>query len=344
MSRHTGSVAFVGTGPGDPGLLTVRASELISAADVVITEAPEHVAMLANLLGDRLGDFVVVDGGYGEDGQPLTHASRAKLVVKHAQAGGNVVRLLSGDPWMYATGAEEAAACAKAAVLFEVVPGVSSVTAVPAYAGVPLTTRTSREVTVLNVADARIDWPAYSDTQTLVLLAAAQSIGEAAAALMGAGRPSDTPVAMTAVGTTTEQKTVVSTLASIAADAAAAHISEPTVTVVGEVVTMREALSWFETKPLFGWRILVPRTKEQAGSLSSTLRNFGGVPEEVPTISVESPRNPVQMDKSGSRSGRGPIRVDRLHVRQRGQGSPGEVRRVRLGREGVQRAQGGRRR
>ncbi len=240
----------------------------------------------------------VVDGGYGEDGQPLTHASRAKLVVKHAQAGGNVVRLISGDPWMYATGAEEAAACAKAAVLFEVVPGVSSVTAVPAYAGVPLTTRTSREVTVLNVADARIDWPAYSDTQTLVLLAAADSIAEAAAALVAAGRPADTPVAMTAVGTTTEQKTVVSTLARIAADAAAAHLSEPTVTVVGEVVMMRDALSWFETKPLFGWRILVPRTKEQAGSLSSTLRNFGGVPEEVPTISVESPRNPVQMDKS----------------------------------------------
>jgi uroporphyrinogen III methyltransferase/synthase len=298
VSRHTGSVAFVGTGPGDPGLLTIRATELIAAADVVITESPEHVGLLANLLGDRLETYVVVDGGYGEDGQPLTHASRAKLVVKHAQAGGNVVRLISGDPWMYATGAEEAAACAKASVLFEVVPGVSSVTAVPAYAGVPLTTRTSREVTVLNVADARIDWPAYSDTQTLVLLAAADSIAEAAAALVAAGRPADTPVAMTAVGTTTEQKTVVSTLARIAADAAAAHLGEPTVTVVGEVVMMRDALSWFETKPLFGWRILVPRTKEQAGSLSSTLRNFGGVPEEVPTISVESPRNPVQMDKS----------------------------------------------
>jgi uroporphyrinogen III methyltransferase / synthase len=297
-SRHNGCVAFVGTGPGDPGLLTVRAIELISAADVVITEVPEHAGLLANLLGSRLRDYVVIDGGYGEDGQPLTHASRAKLVVKHAQAGGNVVRLISGDPWMYASGAEEAAACAKASVLFEIVPGVSSVTAVPAYAGVPLTTRTSRELTVVNVSDTAVDWSAYTETQTLVLLAATKGIGQAAEGLVAAGRSADTPVAMTSVGTTTRQRTVVSTLAGIAADAAAASIGEPAVTVIGEVVMMRDALSWFETKPLFGWRILVPRTKEQAGSLSSTLRGFGGVPEEVPTISVEAPRNPVQMDKS----------------------------------------------
>ncbi len=296
--RHSGSVAFVGTGPGDPGLLTVRATELISAADVVITEVAEHAALIESLVGSRFCDVVVVDGGYGEDGQPLTHASRAKLVVKYAQAGGNVVRLISGDPWMYATGAEEASACSKADVLFEIVPGVSSVTAVPAYAGVPLTTRTSREVTVLNVSDSRIDWTGYAGAQTLVLLAAAASIGEVAAALVAAGRPAGTPVAMTAVGTTTAQKTVVSTLADIAVDASEAAITEPAVTVVGEVVMLREALSWFETKPLFGWRILVPRTKEQAGSLSATLRNFGGVPEEVPTISVEPPRNPVQMDKA----------------------------------------------
>jgi uroporphyrinogen III methyltransferase/synthase len=298
VSRPTGSVAFVGTGPGDPGLLTVRAIELISAADVVITEVPEHATLLANLLGSRLREYAVVDGGYGDDGQPLTSASRAKLVVKHAQGGGNVVRLLSGDPWMYATGAEEAAACATAAVQFEIVPGVSSITAVPAYAGVPLTTRTFREVTVIHVSDSPVDWSAYTETQTLVLLCATGSIAEIADELVTAGRAADTPVAITAVGTTTQQRTVVSTLDAIGAEAVSAGLAEPAVTVIGEVVMMREALSWFETKPLFGWRILVPRTKEQAGSLSSTLRRFGGVPEEVPTISVEAPRNPVQMDKS----------------------------------------------
>jgi uroporphyrinogen III methyltransferase/synthase len=296
--KPLGSVAFVGTGPGDPGLLTVRAVDLIASADVVITEAPEHAALLSSLLGSRLDDVAIVDGGYGEDGQPLTHASRAKLVVKHAKAGGNVVRLISGDPWMYATGAEEAAACAKASVSFEIVPGVTSVTAVPAYAGVPLTTRTSREVTVLNVADSKIDWAAHAEAQTLVLLAATGRLAEIAKSLQAAGRDPETPVAVTAVGTTTEQRTVVSTLADVSADVRAARIGAPAVVVVGDVVEMRSALSWFETKPLFGWRILVPRTKEQAGSLSALLRGFGGVPEEVPTISVEPPRNPMQMDKA----------------------------------------------
>ena len=123
VPRPAGSVAFVGTGPGDPGLLTVRATELIAAADVVITEAPEHESLLQSLLGTRFDEVTVVDGGYGEDGQPLTHASRAKLVVKHSKGDANVVRLISGDPWMYATGAEEAAACAKASISFEIVPG-----------------------------------------------------------------------------------------------------------------------------------------------------------------------------------------------------------------------------
>ncbi len=296
--RHVGSVSFVGTGPGDPGLLTVRAADLIRTADVAITESPEHVAMLQSLVGSRFDQLTVVDGGYGDDGQPLTHSSRAKLVVKHAKAGGNVVRLIAGDPWMYATGAEEAAACAKAGVVFEIVPGVSSVTAVPAYAGVPLTTRTSREVTVLNVAESRIDWNQHAGAQTLVLLSAVDSLAEIAAGLRAAGRDAETPVAVTSVGTTTEQRTVVSTLERIASQVHDAELASPAVAVVGDVVLLREALSWFETKPLFGWRILVPRTKEQAGSLSATLRSYGGVPEEVPTISVEPPRNPLQMDKA----------------------------------------------
>ncbi|MBA2445282.1 MAG: uroporphyrinogen-III synthase [Nocardioidaceae bacterium] len=299
-ARATGSVAFVGTGPGDPGLLTLRALELIENAEVVITEVPEHADLLRNLLGERLDKVMVVDGGYGEGGQPLTHASRAKLVVKHAKAARNVVRLISGDPWMYATGADEAAACAKAAVTFEIVPGVSSVTAVPAYAGVPLTTRTSCEVSVLNLAGkgVRIDWAKYSDCQTLVLLAAVDCIADAARGLQSAGRSGDTLVSVTSIGTTTDQTTVVSTLSRVAVDVKKSRLSAPVIAVVGDVVEMREVLSWYETKPLFGWRILVPRTKEQAGALSSSLRAYGGVPEEVPTISVEPPRNPLQMDKA----------------------------------------------
>ncbi|WP_067441938.1 bifunctional uroporphyrinogen-III C-methyltransferase/uroporphyrinogen-III synthase [Nocardioides jensenii] len=312
-SQARGWVAFVGSGPGDPDLLTVRAVELLRDAEVVVTELPEHAALVRTVLGipeprvlvdddgnETLEDVAgpeFVDGGFGPDGQPLTHANRAKVVVKHAKRGVRVVRLMNGDPFLYASGPEEAQACAKNDIGFEIVPGVSSATAVPAYAGVPLTTRNNREVAVVTCGD-KIDWSRYADNRTLVLLSAVGSIGDIAKALIEAGRPGTTPVAMTQSGTTTTQATVTSTLERIAADARAAKIAPPAITVVGDVVNLRETLSWFETKPLFGWRALVPRTKEQAGSLTARLRGYGAVPEEVPTISVEPPRNPQQMDKA----------------------------------------------
>lgn len=308
-----GGVAFVGTGPGDPELLTVRAVQLIRDAEVIITEAPEHRPLLAHLRDDvtaedatdatdgaapvEAGGPEIIDGGFGEDGQPLTHAARAKVVVKQAKRGLRVVRLLAGDPFLYASGPEEAQAVAKAGRGFEVVPGVSSVAAVPAYAGIPLTTKDQREMAVVTCGD-KVDWSRYTGIPTLVLLSAVGQIGEIAEQLVAAGRPATTPVAMTRVGTTTEQVTVTSTLADIAADARAARIAPPAVVVVGKVVDLRSTLSWFETKPLFGWRVLVPRTKEQSASLCNRLRGFGAVPDEVPTISVEPPRNPQQMDKA----------------------------------------------
>jgi uroporphyrinogen III methyltransferase/synthase len=310
-------VSFVGSGPGDPDLLTVRAVDLIKQAEVVVTESPEHGQLVRTLLGlptpapvvdedsDGAADVEppealgpeLVDGGFGEDGQPLTHAARAKVVVKQAKRGLRVVRLMAGDPFLYASGPEEAQAVAKAGIGFEIVPGVSSVGAVPAYAGIPLTTKDHREVSVVTCGE-KVDWNQYADDRTLVLLSAVGQIGDIAKNLVLAGRSPQTPVAMTRVGTTTEQATVVSTLEHIAADARAARVSPPAITVVGQVVDLRETLSWFETKPLFGWRVLVPRTKDQAASLSTRLRGFGAVPEEVPTISVEPPRNPLQMDKA----------------------------------------------
>ncbi len=311
-------VSFVGSGPGDPDLLTVRAVDLIKQADVVVTESPEHGPLVRTLLGlppvepvdeaaatddaeetepVELVGPEVVDGGFGEDGQPLTHAARTKVVVRQAKRGLRVVRLMAGDPFLYASGPEEAQAVAKAGIGFEIVPGVSSVGAVPAYAGIPLTTKDHREISVITCGE-KVDWKQHAGERTLVLLSAVGMIGDIAKELMAAGRSPQTPVAMTRVGTTTEQATVVSTLEHIAADARAARISPPAITVVGKVVDLRETLSWFETKPLFGWRVLVPRTKDQAPSLSIRLRGFGAVPEEVPTISVEPPRNPLQMDKA----------------------------------------------
>ena len=286
-----GHVSFVGTGPGDESLLTVRAADLLRQADVVVTELPEQAAFVD-------ADVEVVDGSVGEDGETLTHAARARLVVKLAKSGAHVVRLITGDPFTYSTCPEEAAACAKAGIGFEIVPGVSSVSAVPAYAGVPLTNKVNRTYEVVSVGDATIDWTTLVDANTLVLLSAVARIAEVADGLIEAGWSPETPVAMTRVGTTTDQATVVSTLASIATDAAAAGMEAPAITVVGQVVTMRESLSWFETKPLYGWRVLVPRTKEQAAGLAARLRSYGAVGEEVPTISVEPPRNPQQIDKA----------------------------------------------
>jgi uroporphyrinogen III methyltransferase / synthase len=300
-TRTTGRgwVSFVGSGPGDPDLLTVRAVTLLEQADVVVTESPEHVDLVRRLLAlpAECETPLLVDGGFGEDGQPLTHAARAKVVVRHAKKGQRVVRLMTGDPFLYASGPEEAQACVRAGLGFEIVPGVSSVSAVPAYAGIPLTTKDHRELAVVT-AHEKVHWGPYGDDRTLVILSGVNMVGEIAKALVQAGRDPETPVAMTRVGTTTEQATVTSTLSGIAADARAARMSPPAVIVVGKVVDLRETLSWFETKPLFGWRVLVPRTKDQAGPLVARLRGYGAVPDEVPTISVEPPRNPLQMDKA----------------------------------------------
>src|SRR5690606_17916218 len=219
-------------------------------------------------------------------------------VVKQVKTGKRVVRLISGDPFVYASGPEEAQACAKAGLAFEIVPGVSAVTAVPAYAGIPLTTKTQREVAVVTCGEAKIDWRQYAAARRPGLPSAAGQIAETSESRIAAARAAASPLSMTRVGTTTDQRTVTSTLENIAADAREARMTPPAVIVVGDVVDLRDALSWFETKPLFGWRVLVPRTKEQAASLTLSLRSHGAVPEEVPTISVEPPRNPQQMDKA----------------------------------------------
>ena len=244
-------------------------------------------------------DVEVLDGSAGGDGVPLTAAMRAKLVVNAAKTGARVVRLLDGDPFLYATGSDEAAACVKAGIAFEVVPGVSAVTAVPAYAGVPLTNGKAREVRVVNVLDGPVDWKSLAaGDATLVLLSAVEVMGHVADSLVAAGRSRSTPVAITSQGTTTQQQTVVSTLENAAADLHAAGVTAPAVTVVGDVVGQRERLSWFESKPLFGWQVLVPRTKTQAGALSAQLVQYGAVAHEVPTIAVEPPRTPQQMERA----------------------------------------------
>jgi uroporphyrinogen III methyltransferase / synthase len=289
-----GTVAFVGAGPGDPQLLTLRAVELLRAADVIVVDESASRAAV-DAFASQHAEVVDASGG---SGAPLTVASRAKLVTAAAKRAARVVRLMDGDPTLFHGFAEEALACHKAGVAFEVVPGASAVTAVPAYAGIPLTTSKTRRVVVMGPHDGVVDASTAADPHTtVVILGESGHIVDAALALVGAGRDKETSIAITLHGSTTAQRTIVSTLASVARDLRGLA-DEWLIAVVGEGLVHRDELSWFESKPLFGWRVLVPRTKEQAGALSEELRRHGAVPVEVPTISVEPPRTPQQMDRA----------------------------------------------
>ena len=283
-----GSVAFVGAGPGDENLLTVRAAALLGRADLVV--APQWV-------GERLGHLLKPGATLADSEAQLADP---KLLIKAAKAGQLAVRLFSGDPFMFCNAAAEAAACAKARVPFEVVPGVSAATAVPEYAGVPLTTDATGDVRIIHAME--VSRVSVSDG-TLVILGAESGPVDLGKMLIAAGWAETSPFSITWNGTTTDQHTVVGTLGSIAADLKAAGVSlltahGPAVAVVGEGVSAQHALSWFETKPLFGWRVLVPRTKEQAEEVCDLLRARGAVPEQVPTIAVEPPRTPQQMERA----------------------------------------------
>jgi uroporphyrinogen III methyltransferase/synthase len=287
--KKPGRVTFAGGGPGDPGLLTLRAVRALSEADLVVLDRIARGELLVHCRAD----VEVIDAA------DLDHAERSKAIVAAAREGRRVVRLLDGDSGLFSGLAEEAEAVAKARLPLEIVPGVSSVTAVPAYAGIPVDDKRTHAVHVVDVGPEapEPDWAALASTPgTLVLLNCVRSIGKVAAALVEHGKKAETLIALTSDGTTRQQHTVVSTLDNIDRDALG--VSPPAVAVIGDVVRLRDKLSWWETKPLFGWRVLVPRTKEQAAGLSEQLVSYGAVPVEVPTIAVEPPRTPQAMDRA----------------------------------------------
>ena len=292
--KAVGTVTFVAVGPGDPDLLTLRAVALLREADVVVADV--DVVGLARAFVSPEAEVVA---SLDADGLPLEHTARAKLVAEAAKAGKSVVRLLSGDPLLDGALPTEAAALARTKVPFDIAPGVSTLTGIPAYAGISLLGGKAREVRVVDADDPGVDWTAHSDPRiTLVVLNGADRAVEIARALMDSGRVPTTSIAITRGGTTVEQRTIASTLADLATAVKAAKQAGPGLVIVGETVASRERLSWFETKPLFGWRVLVPRTKEQAGALSDQLTRYGAVGVEVPTISVEPPRTPQQMERA----------------------------------------------
>ncbi|WP_018684839.1 uroporphyrinogen-III synthase [Actinokineospora enzanensis] len=279
--KSPGRVAFVGSGPGDAGLLTVRAKELLDRAELVVTDpdVPAGVLALARP-GAEVRPAV---------GQP---ADVAKDLAAEAKAGRVVVRLVAGDPLTHSAVVAEAQAVARTSAVFDVIPGVSPGTAVPAYAGIALGS-THTEVDVRG----DIDWAGLAAVPgPIVLHASASHLAEAASSLVEHGLAAQTPVAVTADGTHTSQRTIDTTLASLAADAG--EMSGHLVVTVGQAVGQRAKLSWWESRALYGWRVLVPRTKDQAGEMSERLHLHGAIPSEVPTISVEPPRSPAQMERS----------------------------------------------
>jgi uroporphyrinogen III methyltransferase/synthase len=290
-AAKSGLVAFVGAGPGNEGLLTVRAAELLGQADLVVG-SPELTDRLRHLLR---ADAVISDST-GPEQDP-------RILARAAKAGQLVVRLYEGDPFVFGQAARDVVACTKAGVRFEVVPGVPAATAVPAYAGIPLTSDASGDVRIIHVSDVSRLSADVQPSGSLVILGVEAGPADLAKVLVAAGWPDTTPFAITWNGTTTDQLTVTCALGSVSADLKAAGVNllmeqGPAVGVVGEAAAAHRDLSWFETKPLFGWRVLVPRTKEQAASVSERLRAHGAVPEEVPTIAVEPPRTPQQMERA----------------------------------------------
>ena len=285
-----GLVAFAGTGPGDAGLLTLRAAELLGQADLVIGSA-DLTHRVAHLL--PMAATVIEAGQAGAD---------TKAMAAAAQAGQIVVRLCPGDPLLFGRAAAEADACAQAGVPLEIVPGMPAATAVPVYAGLPLTSDATADLRVVHAAELSRSSAEFQAAGSLVILGAEAGPVDLAKTLLAAGWADATPMAITWNGTTTDQHTVLTKLSSVAADLKAAGVSVltedgPAIAVVGEAAGHR-GLSWFENKPLFGWRVLVPRTKEQAASVSERLRSYGAVPQVVPTIAVEPPRAPQQMERA----------------------------------------------
>ncbi|AKK25987.1 bifunctional uroporphyrinogen-III C-methyltransferase/uroporphyrinogen-III synthase [Mycobacterium sp. EPa45] len=315
-----GHITFVGSGPGDPNLLTTRARTVLANAALVFTD-PDVPPAVLNVVGTELppavGPAPAPDGspaeGHDETAPPVVSvgpdirpalgdpAEVAKTLVHEAKAGFDVVRLVAGDPLSIDSVITEVNAVAKAHAEFEIVPGLPATSAVPTYAGLPLGSAHT-------VADVRgeVDWAALAAAPgPLILTASASHLPEAARTLIEYGLAESTPCVVTSNGTTCGQRSVETTLHGLTDRATLACNSDPAgpltgtlVATIGKTVAHRAKLNWWESRALYGWTVLVPRTKDQAGEMSDRLVGHGALPVEVPTIAVEPPRSPAQMERA----------------------------------------------
>jgi uroporphyrinogen III methyltransferase/synthase len=294
-----GIVYLVGAGPGDPGLITRRGVECLNRADVVIYDQLASPLLLQEA---PAAETVYVGKSKGRHCVPQDEINA--LLARHARAGRRVVRLKGGDPFIFGRGGEEACFLAAAGIPFEVVPGVTAGLAAAAYAGIPLTHRdhtTSLAMVTGHLNSDRdldhVDWARLAlGAGTLVVYMGMSNLAEIARRLIAHGRPPHTPVALVRWASTPRQQTVTGTLADIADRAAACGFQPPAVIIVGSVVALREQLRWFDNRPLFGRRILVTRTADQAGALAGPLAALGAEPVLCPTITITPPDSCAELD------------------------------------------------
>jgi uroporphyrinogen III methyltransferase/synthase len=293
--KPKGKCRLVGAGPGDLGLVTLRAKECIEQAEVIVYDYLCNPEMLKWAPENA----EIIYAGKKAGAHTLTQEEINALLVEKALAGKNVVRLKGGDPFVFGRGAEEAQALAAARVPFVVVPGITSAIAGPAYAGIPVTHRgKNSHVTFLTghedpeKAGSSIDFGALAQLGgTQVMLMGVERIESIAREMLAKGMRRDLPVALIRWATTGRQETLVGTLENIAERVATSGFIAPAVAVFGEVVALREQLNWFEDRPLSGKRIVVTRTRTQAGVLSEELRALGADVIELPTIRIEPPND-----------------------------------------------------
>lgn len=290
-----GIVYLVGAGPGAPGLLTLRGAELIRRAEVLVYDylaAPE----ILNLAPESCRRIYV---GKMAGNHAKTQDEINQILVDEAKAGRVVVRLKGGDPYIFGRGGEEAQELYKAGIVFEVVPGISSTVGAAAYAGIPLTHRDFNSQVALitghekpDKPESAHDWSALARMGTISMVMGVRNLDHVCRSLIEAGKPADTPAALIQWGTTTRQRALTGTLADLAAKAEAENIGPPSLFVAGGVVTLREQLNWFESRPLFGRKILVTRSRDQASRLSSALTELGAEVWERPTIAIKPTDDP----------------------------------------------------
>ncbi len=292
MSARPGVAYLVGAGPGDAGLLTARALELLAGADVILHDRLIPAEALAGVRADA----EVVDVGKVGGGEQVPQDETTRLLVEHTRAGRSVVRLKGGDPFVFGRGGEEAQALRAAGLAFEVVPGVTAGIAAAAYAGIPVTQRGQASAVAFVTGhedpakeETQIDWPGLAGFPgTLVFYMGVRRLAHIAERLTAAGRDAGEPAAVVMRGTFGDQRSVRATLGTIAAAAAEAGITAPAITVVGPVAALHDELAWLDAaRPLGGVSVTVTRARAQAGTLAGRLRALGATVVETPVIRIE---------------------------------------------------------